>query len=117
MLTHRDWIYVDFDVAQNATWNEVVTLGREGDTWNLDAASFELQVRPAPGHPVVIFDSVPGHFVVVDSDSRQVLFQFGTTPFAAAPAGTYYYDLIVTQAGLQRRRLAGNVRVHGAIST
>lgn len=119
VITNSDWQYRELKAATNSSLRQILALGTPKDTWIIGAdATMTMVARPAPGHPTPLFTvtSSDGSISLVDSFTRQIMITIPQGVFSAMEAGTYYYDLLVNDAGLQIRRLAGRLVVHKGIA-
>lgn len=109
------WLHKDFYVTTSSAFRETETLGYPQDYWTLDGSSVHLAVKPAPGYPgapLVTADTVAGTIMIKDTKRRIIQFNVPHTDFAAVPAGTYYYDVVVIGGdGFHYTRLRGKFAV------
>ena|SRR5215467_836151 len=94
---------------QNSALVETFQLGGPEATWDLqNATEIKVQNVPLPGLPpmaTLLFST--SQIVVVDARARIVRLTAGQQGMLLQPAGTWFYDLLVTDGGTVLKRAEG----------
>ena len=88
---------VDFEIYNNATWQDAIQFGTPGDTtWSLTGQSFRCDIKADKlGSALLSLTSGAGQIVVDDVVQRIVNFNVSEATLGALIVGEYYYDFVM----------------------
>ena len=88
---------VDFEIYNNATWQDAMQFGTPGDTtWSLTGQSFRCDIKADKlGSALLSLTSGAGQIVVDDVVQRVINFNVPEITLGVIIPGEYYYDFVM----------------------
>lgn len=108
---------LDFEIARNEDWADVIGFGSEDEPLDLTGATFSMDVRKDDGTLALSLTTANGRLVVADALKGLMGPLVAVADVQSSlPVGIYTHDCLMVKDGRTRRVWTGSLRVVNGIT-